>query len=338
MVVARVTGFSVRWIEKPVARWNAEGPAGLGDRRRGNGAAPVLAGARLAALAAALDEGPADGGLWSGRKVAAWMSVYPGRPVDPKLGLDYLHRLGFSRQWPRPRHANAAGPEEQEAYKKNLAATVAAKAEAPGRPVELRAFDEHRLGLKPLVRRVWARRGQRPVAVSTHKYKWLYLYSFVRPATGAVEWWLANSVNVPLFQSVLDGFAATIGAGPDKIVILVLDGAGWHVSKRLRIPPGIRLSFLPPYTPELQPAEHLWPLADETVANRPFASLDELSNALDRRCSILTDDPAVIKANTNFHLVASRMNQAESVSDRSAFGQPGGQAVEKRQKSDPEAS
>jgi hypothetical protein len=177
----------------------------------------------------------------------------------------------------------------------------AAKTEAPGRRVELWAFDEHRLGLKPLARRVWARRGRRPAAVSTHKYQWLYLYGFVRPATGAVEWWLANSVNVPLFQSILDGFADTVGAGPDKTVILLLDGAGWHVSKRLRIPEGIQLCFLPPYTPELQPAEHLWPLADETVANRPFASLDELSEALDRRCSILTDDPAVIKANTNFH-------------------------------------
>jgi hypothetical protein len=60
--VARVTGFSVRWIEKLVARWNAEGPAGLGDRRRGNGAAPVLDEAGLVALAAALDAGPADGG------------------------------------------------------------------------------------------------------------------------------------------------------------------------------------------------------------------------------------------------------------------------------------
>src|SRR5215207_7512582 len=75
-VVGRVTGFSLRWIEKLVARWNAAGPAGLGDRRRGNGAARVLDAAGLAALAAALDEGPADGGLWSGRKVAAWMSVY----------------------------------------------------------------------------------------------------------------------------------------------------------------------------------------------------------------------------------------------------------------------
>ena len=116
--VARVTGFSQRWVEKLVARWNAEGPAGLGDRRRGNGATPVLDAVALVALAAVLEQAPEDGGLWSGRKVAAWMSVYLGRPIDPKLGLDYLHRLEFSRQWPRPRHAKAATPEEQEAYKK----------------------------------------------------------------------------------------------------------------------------------------------------------------------------------------------------------------------------
>ena len=65
-------------------------------------------------------------------------------------------------------------------------------AAAAGRPVEVWAFDEHRLGLKPLIRRVWARRGRRPVAVSSHKYKWLYLYGFVRPTTGDVEWWVAD--------------------------------------------------------------------------------------------------------------------------------------------------
>ena len=48
--------------------------------------------------------------------------------------------------------------------------------------------------------------------------------------------------------------------------------AGWHISGDLVVPPGIELAFLPPYTPELQPAEHLWPLADEAVANKHFAT------------------------------------------------------------------
>lgn len=91
-----------------------------------------------------------------------------------------------------------------------------------------------------MIRRVWARRGRRPAAVSTHKYKWFYLYGFVRPSTGAVEWWVASRVGVALFQQVLDAFARDVGAGPDKTVVLVLDNAGWHISKKLRPPEGIR--------------------------------------------------------------------------------------------------
>ena len=81
----------------------------------------------------------------------------------------------------------------------------------------------------------------------------------------------------------------------------MLDNAGWHVSKNVKLPTGIRLCFLPPYAPELQPAERLWPLTDEAVVNKPFETLDQLSDTLDRRCAALADDPAVIKGNTFFH-------------------------------------
>ena len=121
--VARVTGFTRRWIAVLIGRWNEAGLAGLGDRRRGNASAePLLDEIGLAALAAALEGAPADGGLWNGRQVAAWMSAYLGREVSPKRGLDYLHRLGFSRQRPRPRHVKAVGPEGRQAFKKNSAA------------------------------------------------------------------------------------------------------------------------------------------------------------------------------------------------------------------------
>lgn len=151
------------------------------------------------------------------------------------------------------------------------------------------------------MRRIWAKIGQRPIAVSTHKYQWLYLYGFVRPVTGEVEWWVANRVNVPVYQSILDAFATARGAGSDKTVILVVDNAGWHVSKKLNVPEGIRFCFLPPYSPELQPAERLWPLVDEAVANRRFDTLDDLTVALDDRCSALADMPAILSANSRFH-------------------------------------
>ena len=57
-------------------------------------------------------------------------------------------------------------------------------------------------------------------------------------------------------QAFLEAFAATIR--DDEHVALVLDGAGWHASKRLRVPSNITLVPLPPYWPELNPVERVW--------------------------------------------------------------------------------
>ena len=167
--------------------------------------------------------------------------------------------------------------------------------------MELWAFDERRAGLKPVLRRVWAKRGRRPVAPAEPRYEWLYLYGFVRPTTGALVWFLCNGVNTALFAAVLARFAAEVGAGPDTRVILVLDGAGWHGGGRLVPPEGVRLVFQPSYTPELQPAEHLWPLTKESIANRHFANLADLDRALAERCLALCDQPETVTAHTRFH-------------------------------------
>ncbi len=95
-----------------------------------------------------------------------------------------------------------------------------------------------------MLRRVWAPRGQRPIAAVHPRYAWLYLYGFVRPTNGAVEWFLGNRVNTALFAAVLARFAAAVGAGKDKTVLLVLDNAGWHGAGRLVPPQGSRMRSL----------------------------------------------------------------------------------------------
>lgn len=148
-------------------------------------------------------------------------------------------------------------------------------------------MDEHRLGLQPLLRRVWAPYGQRPEVSVKPRYQWLYLYGFVQPQTGRTEWLLMPTVSIAAFEAALQVFAHTVGAGPDKRLLLVMDRAGWHVSPRLTVPDGIELVFLPPYSPELQPAERLWTLTHEPLANRLFASLDELEQVQAQRCLTL---------------------------------------------------
>ena len=156
-----------------------------------------------------------------------------------------------------------------------------------------------RLGLKPVRRRVWAPVGQRPVALGHHRYRWLHVIAFVQPTSGETVWYLSSGLSKPFFAALLAAFARDTGAGRERSIVLALDNAGWHGPKSLAVPDGISLVFLPPYSPELQPAEHLWPLVDEPVVNRHFASLDELGTTVAERCRRL--DAATLKPHTDFH-------------------------------------
>jgi transposase len=116
---ADTVGVSSRWASTLIARYNAAGAAGLDDGRRTNpGHAPLLDAAQTAALAAALRAPPADGGLWTGRKVAGWMASHAGVVTNPQRGVVYLRRLGETPQVPRPCHVHAATAAEQAAFRK----------------------------------------------------------------------------------------------------------------------------------------------------------------------------------------------------------------------------
>ena len=117
--VAEVLAFAPRWVTQLAARYNASGPAALGDGRRRNGkAASLLTPDLLAALAERVRTPPDDGGLWSGPKAAAWMARQLGlAKVHPQRGWEALKRIDWSLQAPRPRHPRAATPEPQAAFR-----------------------------------------------------------------------------------------------------------------------------------------------------------------------------------------------------------------------------
>jgi transposase len=115
--IALVTGYGLIWIRTLAHRYNDEGPQGLGDRRHGNpGGTFILSPEQQAQLQQALDEPPADGGLWTGPKVASWIESQTGRQVHPQRGWEYLRRLNYSKRVLRPRHAKA-DPAAQESFK-----------------------------------------------------------------------------------------------------------------------------------------------------------------------------------------------------------------------------
>ncbi len=171
----------------------------------------------------------------------------------------------------------------------------------PNSTVELWTEEEHRIGLKPIYRKVWVSWEDVPTAKIKWGYKWAWLYGFVHPESGKTYWWLLPKVNTKIFSEVLKDFAEHFNLGKNKRVLLVLDGARWHTSKSLKIPDGIDLEFLPAYSPELQPAERLWPLTNEPIVNKSFETIEELEEVLLERLNVLIQQPKFISGLTCFH-------------------------------------
>jgi hypothetical protein len=171
--------------------------------------------------------------------------------------------------------------------------------------VEVWAEDEARLGLKPIVRRAWSLKGRRPAAHGRTKYQWLYVYAFVHPASGRNLELILPAANTDWMALALGEFARRADPAGEKLLVVLVDNAGWHVAKRLAVPPNVVLRRLPPCTPELQPAEPLWPLVREAVANRGFDSLEAMEPVLVGRCRWLIDRPEVVRGAVGFYWAAA---------------------------------
>lgn len=136
------------------------------------------------------------------------------------------------------------------------------------------------------------------MATVQHRFDWRYLVGFVHPASGRTFFHLATTVSIPLFAVELEEFARQAGASPTKQIVLVLDRAGWHTSVHLQVPEHVHLVFLPPYSPELQPAERLRPLTNAALVNQYFATIDDREDAQFARCAALQHRPDLVRSTT----------------------------------------
>lgn len=152
------------------------------------------------------------------------------------------------------------------------------QAQQPQQKVEVWFQDEARLGQQGTLTKVWALKGSRPTAVKQTEYEWVYLFAAVNPITGDSSAMLAPTVNTDYMNEHLRFISKQ--AGQNKHIVLVLDQAGWHVTKALRVPENITLLHLPPYSPELNPIERVWAyLKSHYLSNRVFEDYDDLFDA-----------------------------------------------------------
>jgi transposase len=194
-VIAGITGYSAYWIGRIARRYNQHGPDGVKDlRHQTRPGRRLLTAAQQDALLVVLSGPAPQHERWNGRTVAAWIAHHLERPVCRQLGWRYLRRLGAHLLAPRPRHVHA-DPQAQADFKQRPRPLLRDVATAfPQATVELWAVDEHRIGLKPILRKLWTlptfpgQRPRRPIAPVEQRYDWRYLVGFVHPASGRTVW------------------------------------------------------------------------------------------------------------------------------------------------------
>ena len=165
--------------------------------------------------------------------------------------------------------------------------------------------DEARFGRISDVRRCWAPFPVRPLCRGMLTHEYTYAYGAVDVVSGELDSLILPHVNTDCTQIFLDEVAAR---HPAHHIIMVLDGAGWHRSATLKVPPNMRLLPLPPYAPELNPVEHLWDeLREKYFHNKVFDSLDALEDQLSIGLNALEQDRPRVQSIVSWDWIISAL-------------------------------
>ena len=146
-------------------------------------------------------------------------------------------------------------------------------------------------------------KGIKPICPFHQVFKTTYLFGAFSPINGDKFLLEMPSCNSDNFQIFLNEFSFQ---NPAEFKIIVLDNGAFHKAKALIIPGNIGLIFLPPYSPELNPAENIWAILKRKFTNKLHHSLEEVSDFIKNAIEDLT--ASRIKSVCGFEYVFAGLN------------------------------
>ena len=175
----------------------------------------------------------------------------------------------------------------------------AAAAAHPDERVTLWFQDEARVGQKGRLCHRWWRRGRRPPGRCDQRFASAYIFAAVEPATGAGIALVLPEATARAMELFLAEFAA--GLPEDVHAVMVLDGAGWHGARALKVPANVTLVPLPPYSPELNPVERVWLyLRERFLSHRVLDGYAAVVDAACRAWNALAAEPGRLASLTAY--------------------------------------
>jgi transposase len=158
--------------------------------------------------------------------------------------------------------------------------------------------DEARFGRISDPRRCWAPEGIRPNVAAQIVCEYTYVYAAVSPHDGVLDSLILPEVSTKAMSVFLTEISARHS---EEFILMVLDGASWHRSETLIVPENIRLVTLPPYSPQLNPVEHLWEeIREKWFANYVFKNMEAVEEALVEALVTLEGDAKLVQGISGF--------------------------------------
>ncbi|WP_438712756.1 IS630 family transposase [Aquimarina muelleri] len=163
--------------------------------------------------------------------------------------------------------------------------------------------DESRFGLITKQKRVLTLKGIKPIGKYKHSYKYFWLWGSFSPITGDAHYMISDGVSKAAFIAYLQDLSLY---KPKELKIVIIDNAAFHSTKNIQLPENIILLPIPPYSPELNPAEKMWQHFKDKIAMKMYKSINDLEIKITELLSETTKQQT--KSITSFEYVTKSYN------------------------------
>lgn len=178
-----------------------------------------------------------------------------------------------------------------------------ARASASGKELKIFFQDEARFGRIDDLRRCWAPAGIRPLLKKQIVREYTYAYGAICPFDGDSCFLVLPSMNQDWMMLMLQEMAERY---KDNFLLVICDGASAHKIDKELLPDNIKLTYLPPYSPQLNPQEYIWDdMREKFFYNLAFDSMNAVENQLITACNYYENNPAIVKSISAWNWIIS---------------------------------
>ena len=164
-------------------------------------------------------------------------------------------------------------------------------------------YDESRFGLITDIGRIWTTRGTKPIIPSQQKYKYFYLYQATDIKSGEDFSMFFSNLDTKSINVYLNNLSEKF---KKEEIVLIMDNASFHKSKQLEIPKNIKIEYIPPYSPELNPQERRFGDIKKYLKNKLFKTLEDLENKVEKILLSYTQEQ--IKSLFSYSYISKTLN------------------------------